>query len=171
MSDALPRPRRIDLDPQLPPVTLSPRAWIELAGHALETWPEECCGLVSGPARGTYIHVHRCRNEMTRLHAEDPMRHPHDGRRAFHMNELDYLDALKRAEAHGELVTAVYHSHVGARAYLSELDLAYATQALFPFPDADQIVLSVLEGGRLHEAGIFLRSADRFQGRLLCPAP
>jgi proteasome lid subunit RPN8/RPN11 len=171
MHDARPRPRRIDVDPELPPVTLSPRAWIELANHALETWPEECCGLVTGPARGSYARVYRCRNEMTRLHAEDAARHPHDGRRAFHMNELDYLEAVKRGEDLGERVTAVYHSHVGARAYLSELDLAYATQPQFPFPDADQIVLSVLEGGRLKEAGIFLRSGSRFQGRRLCAAP
>jgi proteasome lid subunit RPN8/RPN11 len=170
MHDRPQRLRRIDVDPALPPVTLSPRAWIELANHALSTWPEECCGLVSGPGRGSHERVHRCRNEMTRLHGEDPERHPLDGRRAFHMNELDYLDAMKHAEAHGEIVTAVYHSHVGVRAYLSELDLEFATQPLFPFREADQIVLSVLGRGQVCEAGIFVRTGDRFVGRTLCPA-
>ena len=71
---------------------------------------------------------------MTRRHLADPLTHPRDGRAAFWMNESDYLHAQALAEAAGEEVTAVYHSHVDVGAYLSELDLEYAEHALFPFP-------------------------------------
>jgi proteasome lid subunit RPN8/RPN11 len=69
--------------------------------------------------------VVRCRNEATPRHLKDPEIQPRDGREAFVMNEHDYASAEKFAEARGERVTAVYHSHVGAGAYLSETDLDY----------------------------------------------
>ena len=64
--------------------------------------------------------------------------------------------AQEKAEAAGLAVTAVYHSHVGGAVYLSEMDLEYAESALFPFPDASHIVVSVLEG-RVAGLGLFWR--------------
>ena len=59
-------------------------------------------------------------------------------------------------------------SHVGAGLYLSEMDQEFADNALFPFPEAAQIVLAVAEG-RVVGAAIFERTEDgkTFQGRLL----
>ena len=71
-----------------------------------------------------------------------------------------------------ERVSAVYHSHVGAGAYLSEMDLEYAEHAFFPFPDAHQIVIEVYGNedavGRI---GIFRRDGvgRPFQGCLVRP--
>jgi proteasome lid subunit RPN8/RPN11 len=133
----------VDVDASLPPLALPRRILNELCAHALETLPEECCGLVLGRESARYGRAVRCRNEMTRLHLADPLTHPRDGRAGFWMNEADYLHAQALAEAAGDQVTAVYHSHVDVGAYLSELDLEYAEHALFPFPDADQIVIAV----------------------------
>jgi proteasome lid subunit RPN8/RPN11 len=145
--------------------------WNELRAHARETWPEECCGLVTGPAPGRYQALHRCRNEMTRLHRQDPDSHPRDGRHAFYMNELDYLRVRDEARARGEEVTAVYHSHVGAGVYFSELDQTCAGQELFPFPEADHIVIAVVEG-QVRDLGLFRRRADgAFEGRAVVPEP
>jgi len=135
--------RRVDVDASLPPLPLPRRILNELCAHALETLPEECCGLILGRETARYGRVVRCRNEMTRRHRADPLTHPRDGSAAFWMNEGDYLQAQALAEAAGEQVTAVYHSHVDVGAYLSELDLEYAEHALFPFPAADQIVIAV----------------------------
>jgi proteasome lid subunit RPN8/RPN11 len=57
----------------------------------------------------------------------------------------------------------VYHSHVGADAYLSEMDLEYAAQPLFPFPDADQIVLQVFDR-TVRRVAVFRRYAEGFVG-------
>jgi len=70
----------IDVDPTLAPLVIDGRVLNEMCAHALETWPEECCGLVTGKGPGSHRSVHRCRNDMTLLHRGDPVRHPRDGR-------------------------------------------------------------------------------------------
>jgi len=146
------------------------RLWNELREHARETHPEECCGLLVGRGPGEFRSVHRCRNEMTRLHRADPARHPRDGRQAFHMNEVDYMAVMQEAEARGERVTGVYHSHADADAYFSELDQDYALHPLFPFPEADHIVISVVDGLPKGVA-LFRRRGPEggFEGRWLVP--
>jgi proteasome lid subunit RPN8/RPN11 len=86
------------------------------------------------------------------------------------MNGLDYMRVIEEAEERGEIVTAVYHSHVDAGAYLSAMDLEYAQSALFPFPGADQIVVSVVE--RKVDSVGFFRPDERvgaFLGHTIAP--
>jgi adenylyltransferase/sulfurtransferase len=160
--------RRIDVDDSLAPIGLPADLLHELCKHALETQPEECCGLVLGDTERRFQQLVRCRNEMTALHRKDPVAHPRDGRAAFYMSAHDYLKALDDAEAAGLGVTAVYHSHVGVGAYLSEMDQEYAAQPLFPFPDADQIVIPVYDR-TVRPVAIFRRGADRFAGHPAVP--
>lgn len=140
----------------------------ELCNHALESQPEECCGLVTGNARNRFVQVHRCRNEMTARHREDPATHPRSGTEAFLMNEADYLRAQLEAESVGNQVTAVYHSHVGAGVYFSEMDQEFVNAPFFPFPQASHIVLSVWDY-RVSGAGIFERDlmSGAFEGGLI----
>ena len=138
----------------------------EVFAHAREAEPEECCGLISGDDAEPYRHVTRCRNDMTLQHQRDPVSYPRDGRQGFYMNEQDYLRAEDEAEARGERITCVYHSHVEAGAYFSEMDQDFAGQALFPFPDADHLVVSVV-GGKIVDQAIFRRDAAGFTGRVV----
>ena len=160
--------RRVDVDATLPPLALPERILNELCNHAIKTLPEECCGLILGQPGARFAELVRCRNEMTRLHLADPQSHPHDGTTAFWMNEGDYAQAQARADAAGAEVTAVYHSHVEVGAYLSELDLEYAEHPLFPFPGADQIVVSVHDN-LVVAASLFQREATGrpFVGRAI----
>lgn len=160
--------RRVDVDEALRPVLIPGRILNEMFTHALETLPEECCGLIVGNEHQRFRGLVRCRNEMTQRHRSDPQRYPRDAREAYYMNEGDYQRALEQAEDAGEHVTAVYHSHVGSGAYLSETDLEYAESALFPFQEADQIVVAVFER-RVTGVGIFQRKEIRrpFVGRRL----
>lgn len=157
---------RIAPDPQLAPVQIPGRTLNEICAHARESQPEECCGLVTGLAAEPFRTVYRCRNEMTALHRSDPEVHPRDGTAAFYMSEVDYLAAQEEAEARGESVVAIYHSHVGVGAYFSELDQEFASHALFPFPDAAHIVVGVFDG-KISEAGIFEPAEAGFVGRYL----
>lgn len=138
--------RRIDVDEALPSMSIPRRILNDLYAHAIETLPEECCGLIVGTDAERFQHLVRCRNEMTLRHREDPVRYPRDGSEAFYMNSLDYMMAQEEAETRGALVTAVYHSHVGVGAYLSAMDVEYAASETFPFPDADHIVVAVYDG-------------------------
>lgn len=151
--------RRVELDPALTPVRMAGRVLNELFAHAREAFPEECCGLLAGPPADRHQLVYRCRNEMARQHRLDPETFPRDAREGFYMNELDYQRASEDAGAWSGEITAVYHSHVGFGVYLSELDLEFAGSELFPFPRADQIVISVLDG-RVDEVGLFERDAE-----------
>lgn len=163
---------RTDVDVTLTPAVISGRILNELYNHALSEGGhfEECCGLIVGDETDRYQRVERCSNEMTRLHQQDPAIYPRDGKDAFYMNEHDYLRVMQKAETEGLTVTAVYHSHVGSAAYMSEMDLEYAESPLFPFPEADHIVVSVSEGA-VRGLGLFDREAPGlpFRGRSVTP--
>jgi proteasome lid subunit RPN8/RPN11 len=139
---------RVDVDSSLPPVPIAASLVSELLTHAREVQFEECCGLVLGDAQERYRRLVRCQNAMTKLHQEDPGRYPRDGRSAFWIGGAEYAEEEAKAEAAGEQVTAVYHSHLGTGAYLSEMDLEYAP--LLPSPGIDQIVISFPSPGEGH---------------------
>jgi proteasome lid subunit RPN8/RPN11 len=157
---------RIDPDMTRPPVRIPGRVLNELCAHALQTQPEECCGLIMGDATERFRCIVRCRNDMSLHHRKDPERYPRDGSKAFYMNESDYLSAQTDAEQRGEQPHAIYHSHVGAGAYFSEMDQEYAEHELFPFPEAAHIVMAVW-GGKVTQLGIFERDPETslFTGR------
>ena len=157
---------RYETDEQAQPIGIPARILNELCEHAREAEPEECCGLVLSDGGLRYGRAVRCRNEMTRRHEEDPAEFPRDSRSAYYMSMRDVLEVSREAERSGEHVTAVYHSHVGAGAYLSKDDLSYAQHALFPFPHADQIVLSVFDH-TVREIKIFVRSDGEFSERFV----
>jgi len=156
----------IEVNPSLAPATFPVRLLNEMGSHALETHPEECCGLLVGGAPGRFEAVHRCHNDMTRLHLKDPEGYPRDGRRAFHMNEAEYLRIQQQAETEGRGVTAIYHSHVDAGAHFSRMDQDFARQPLFPFPDAWHIVISLVDR-RVKEIAAYVWNEERnaFEGR------
>jgi proteasome lid subunit RPN8/RPN11 len=156
--------RRIDVNLELEPVPVPAQVFHELCAHAVQSAPEEeCCGLIIGNALERYRRVVRCTNEMGALHNKDPQQFPRDARSAFYMSHKDLETATHSADECGETITAVYHSHVGAGAYLSPMDLAFAEHAFFPFPNADQIVVTVFER-TAREVGVFRRSDRGFTG-------
>jgi proteasome lid subunit RPN8/RPN11 len=164
---------RVEVNPKLDPVVISGRLLNEIYTHVLESHPEECCGLLTGERPGHFHAVHRCRNDMTRLHRQDPVAYPRGGESAFHMSELDYMRVQQEAEAVGERVTGVYHSHVEAGAYFSALDQEFALRELFPFPEVDHIVISVMEHA-VKDVAVFRWVPGRggFEGRpLVAGAP
>ncbi len=146
--------RRVELNRDLASALAPAKVLHEMCSHALDSAPEECCGLITGRDDDPYMEVNRITNVMTKMHLSDPVEFPRDAHHAYYMAETEYLRVQTEAEARGQVITAIYHSHCNAGAYLSDEDLIYAESPLFPFPGAAQIVLSVL-GGRIKEAAIF----------------
>jgi len=145
---------RLDINPDLPPITVPGRVFNEMCSHALDVVPEECCGLITGCSNTPFMGVSRITNVMNKMHLSDPEQYPRDARVGYYMAETEYLSAQIQAQERGEFVTGVYHSHLNAGAYLSAEDRAYAENPLFPFPGAFQIILSVV-GGRIKEVACF----------------
>ncbi len=82
---------RIDVDEALPSVEIPRRILNALYAHAIETLPEECCGLIVGTDEDRYQRLVRCRNEMTMHHRQNPVEYPRDGSEAVYMSSLDYM--------------------------------------------------------------------------------
>ena len=111
--------------------------------HALEEYPHECCGIVTGD--GTDQIVHSCENIQNELHAEDPVRYPRDARTAYFIDRKKFENIVATAKTQGKDIIAFYHSHPEHESFFSEEDVAAQTVFGEPeFPDALHIVISVM---------------------------
>ena len=126
-------------------LTLSKSAWAEISRHAVESFPEECCGIVLRHA--VQDEVCRLENIQNRLHAIDPETYPRQATIAYAIDPQELAKTIDKASAAGATVKAFYHSHPNHDAYFSAEDKAFATPFGEPtFPDAAQIVISIYDG-------------------------
>ena len=128
------------------PVSVDLATWETIDAHALEDYPDECCGLVIEDAAGAR-RAHPCENIQNKLHGADPESHPRDARRAYRMDDLQVMRILDETEKAGGRMTAIYHSHIDCDAYFSEEDQAAAILDGEPaYPGVVYLVVSVVEG-------------------------
>jgi proteasome lid subunit RPN8/RPN11 len=114
----------------------------EMYRHALEMYPDECCGIVTGDSHDQMVHV--CQNIQNRLHAEDPQKYFRDARTEYAMDRKEAERIFSSAKEQGKGVIAFYHSHTDHEAYFSETDKEAQTVFGEPeFPEALHIVISV----------------------------
>jgi proteasome lid subunit RPN8/RPN11 len=120
----------------------------ELHAHALEGYPSETCGFVSGPASDpTRLDgSERQANEADKFHALDPATFPRTSRTYFKINELKAARAFDDGDGRGRPIKVIYHSHCDAGAYFSAEDAAtFASDQQLMWPAAF-IVVSVMAG-------------------------
>ena len=148
------------------PVRLPSGLLLEIYQHARECYPEECCGLLLGPAGAEPRTIVRCSNTQSQRKARGES--DLDATKAFWIDAHELLHALRGADDRGEEIRVIYHSHVDTEAYLSHTDLqgAIGPGGTPHFPDAAQLVVSVSEGG-VRGAVCFVWNARlaRFVGR------
>jgi proteasome lid subunit RPN8/RPN11 len=111
--------------------------------HALQEYPEECCGIVTADKSKQSVHL--CKNIQNRLHKEDPAGYPRDARTAYMIERDEFDKVITTARGNGEAIIALYHSHPEHEAYFSEED--HAAQTVFgepEFPDAVHVIISVI---------------------------
>lgn len=128
----------------MPQVRLTAVCRAAIEAHAIEAYPDECCGLVV--ERGGDVHVERVSNVQDLMHARDPENFPRTARIAFTMGPE--AGPLLLAAERGELrLLAFYHSHPDHDAYFSEEDKRQATGAWDEpsYPDAGQVVVSIYD--------------------------
>jgi len=116
----------------------------QLRAHALATFPEECCGIVI--ERDGRLAVVRVTNVQNQKHAEYPEQFPRTAATAYTMGP-EAAPVLVDHERGRLVIRAIYHSHPQHAAYFSAEDKKQATVWDEPsYPDAAQIVLSVIDG-------------------------
>lgn len=120
----------------------------ELHAHALECYPNECCGFISGP-RSEPLRLSRSARESNladKFHKLDPITFPRTARSYFKIDELRAARAFEAGDESGEPIKVIYHSHCDAGAYFSSEDAAtFASDNTLMWPCAF-VVVSVLEG-------------------------
>ncbi|MBF0519931.1 MAG: Mov34/MPN/PAD-1 family protein [Nitrospirae bacterium] len=124
---------------------LNKETLLQIFKHAVSTYPEECCGIVT--KNGQTEKVHFCKNIQNELHKSDPERHCRTAATAYAIDRDEAQRIFSEVHASGGTVAAFYHSHPDHEAYFSEEDVAAQTVFGEPeFPDALQIVVSVRLG-------------------------
>lgn len=146
----------------MPGLSLHPALLDALFAEAVACWPREACGVILGsPEAPEGWRMERFENLQDRLHALDPERYPRDARTAYAMDPLKLQRRVDAAEAAGEALIAVFHSHPQHPAYFSTTDRAAASPFGLPsFPEAAQIVVSVFDGV-VHDLKAFGWDAER----------
>jgi proteasome lid subunit RPN8/RPN11 len=84
----------------------------EIAQHAREDLPNECCGIIS-TRDGDAVQVHRARNAVP-----SPLR--------FEIDPRDLIRIHTEIERAGLEMGSMYHSHVKSPAYPSQTDVNFA---------------------------------------------
>jgi proteasome lid subunit RPN8/RPN11 len=132
-----------------------------LHAHALECYPSECCGFVSGPAVDATMldAATRQDNEADKFHKLDPITFPRTSHTYFKMNELRAAKAFDAGAADGRPIKVIYHSHCDAGAYFSAEDAAtFAANGQLMWPCAF-IVVSVM-AGQVADTKLWVHVAD-----------
>lgn len=129
--------------------TLVPTALGHIYHHAVQCYPEECCGFVL--ADGT---VHRATNIQNELHGRDPAVYRRDARSAYTFSVAD-MRLLDRSFATANPASVIYHSHPEVGACFSREDVARALFRGRPLLPVGHLVVDVrmtgVQGARLFE--------------------
>jgi [CysO sulfur-carrier protein]-S-L-cysteine hydrolase len=121
---------------------LAEKAFEEIARHAQDAFPEECCGVVLSSAGSD--RVHRLNNIQNQLHALDPQTYPRTAEIAYAMDYKELELVIEESRRNGAKLKAFYHSHPNHDAYFSTEDKAFASPFGEPaFPGSAQIVVAI----------------------------
>lgn len=117
--------------------------------HGRQTYPEEACGVLSGPAADpqAITQVHPIANLINEMHAKDSQRFPRTGRDGYFLDPRVYMKLERALAAESRSIRAIYHTHVDVGAYFSQEDRTQATWNDAPlFPGLFYLVCGVKDG-------------------------
>ena len=126
---------------------IDPSSLIQIYEHAMECYPNECCGLVYGDL------VRECKNIQNELHAKNSEQYPRDAScgYTFSFDDLVFLNGNLVGD---NPVRVIYHSHPDVGAYFSEEDCdraVYNGMLIYP---VDYLVVAV-DKGKVSYARLF----------------
>jgi proteasome lid subunit RPN8/RPN11 len=137
----------VSKDASREPARLPAEVALDVYEHAVQCYPEECCGLLLGPPGAVAGRAVRCTNVQSRRQSRGESEL--SAREAFWIDEAELLAALKEADECGEALRGIYHSHVDGDAYLSHTDIegALGSDGALLYPGVSQLVVAVWEDG------------------------
>jgi proteasome lid subunit RPN8/RPN11 len=117
---------------------MDPKILDDIFEHALETYPEECCGILTGSDRGgdrVVSHAHRARNVSAERRHE-----------RYRLDERKLFEVIRSMRGQSSDVVGFYHSHPAQPSSPSEHDTEQAG-----WPGYTYLIVSV-ENGRVASA-------------------
>jgi proteasome lid subunit RPN8/RPN11 len=104
-------------------------------------------------------------NAYDRYHAADPVRFPRTSRTAYLLEPHEWLSLNQQADARGEQVACVFHSHVNGVADFSAEDRAQAAPAGLPVLPGVSYLVVAIEDGHATQARVFWWQNEDFRDR------
>jgi proteasome lid subunit RPN8/RPN11 len=154
-------------------LTIDAAALAEIEAHAVESYPSESCGFLTGPADQPHLLDQAVReaNEADKYHALDPETFPRTSKTYFKINELRAARAFERGDADRRPIKVIYHSHCDTGAYFSAEDAAtFSNGGELMWPCAF-IVVSVLDGAVAdRKLWVHVSGTDQFEESTLTVA-
>jgi [CysO sulfur-carrier protein]-S-L-cysteine hydrolase len=136
----------------------------DIIRHLEACYPREGCGVLLRVGEEGPWRVRPLRNVQDALHASDPVRFPRTSRTAYAFEPREWLAVLTEAEARGEHVACVFHSHVDTEATFSDEDRRQAApEGQVLIPGAAYLVMAV-HSGCVSDGRIFRWACGEFQG-------
>lgn len=133
--------------------------------HLEATYPNEGCGvLLRNPASGRW-RVQPMRNAYDEYRARDAAGYPRTSRTAYVFDSREQRRVWETAEAAGERVACVFHSHVDAGAYFSAEDRAMAAPNGEPLHPGMTYLVVAVDGGKATAAKLFWWDGANFRER------
>jgi len=121
-------------------------SWLdEVHAHVKSTYPEEGCGVVF--AKAGVRRVVAMKNVYDKYAARSPATYPRTNRTAYLFDPLAFANLLEAAEAAGETLELIFHSHCDVGSYFSHEDSAMAAPEGQPlYPKTSYLVVAVDKG-------------------------
>ena len=139
----------------------------EVLRHLEAMYPQEGCGVLLWHEQSRAWRVRPITNAYDRYHALDPVRFPRTSCTAYFFEPREWLLLHQEADAHGERIACVFHSHTNGIADFSAEDRAQAAPGGLPLlPGVSYLVVAV-EGGRATQARFYRWQNEDFRGRLV----
>jgi [CysO sulfur-carrier protein]-S-L-cysteine hydrolase len=105
-----------------------------IVGHCYDGLPDEACGLLLGPMSAS--------GEATgRINDARPARNADASARTYTVDPKDMLGAMRAAEAQGDEIVGVWHSHTHTDAYPSPTDVRQAVDPAWLY-----VIVSLRDG-------------------------
>lgn len=133
----------------MPLVTIPPEILEQCLQYGAQAYPEECCGLLSGPLEPaeTVDQAHPMPNLMDKYHAMDPQTFPRTNRNGYMLDSLKHQRLEKELRKQQRRIKVIYHSHPDVGAYFSEKDQADALHEGKPlYPNVSYLICAVNDG-------------------------
>jgi proteasome lid subunit RPN8/RPN11 len=112
-----------------PTLVLTREQYEVVIGHCLDGFPDEACGMFSGPLTTPDAAHGGAATPSGIVGAVHPCRNADASARTYTVDSRDLLRAMRAAEDEGDEIVGVWHSHTHTDAYPSATDVRQAVDA------------------------------------------